>query len=177
MAGRDASHGRGEGVRVSWPSDDPDRGVRYARRFAELEASGADVHGEADFVASFRPASVLDAGCGTGRVSIELGRRGIDVCGVDRDGAMLAVARELAPHLRWEEADVTDASFDLGRRFAVVVAAGNGMIFLAPDSEGAALRNFARHLEPGGSLITGFQLTGGLTVDTYDELASAAGLE
>jgi hypothetical protein len=52
------------------------------------------------------------------------------------------------------------------------------MIFLAPDSEGAALRNFARHLEPGGSLVTGFQLqTGGLAIDTYDELASAAGLE
>jgi SAM-dependent methyltransferase len=163
---------------VSWPSDDPERGVRYARRFADLEASGANVHGEADFVASLAPASALDAGCGTGRVAIELARRGIDVWGVDRDGAMLAIARERAPHLRWEEADVADASFDLGRRFAVVVAAGNVMIFLAPDSEGAALRNFARHLEPGGALVTGFQLqTGGLAIDTYDELASAAGLE
>jgi SAM-dependent methyltransferase len=162
---------------VSW-SDDPDRGVRYAKRFADLEASGVEVHGEADFVAALTPSSVLDAGCGTGRVAIELARRGIDVCGVDRDAEMLSVARTLAPQLRWEEADVADPSFELGVRFAVVVAAGNVMIFLSPGSEGAALRGLARHLEPGGALVAGFQLqAGGLTLDAYDDLARAAGVE
>ena len=58
----------------SWSQDDPKRGQRYAERFDRLEASGASVHGEADFVAALHPASVLDAGCGTGRVGIELGR-------------------------------------------------------------------------------------------------------
>ena len=40
------------------------------------------------------------------------------------------------------------------------------------------MANMARHLKPGGVLIAGFQLQPGrLTIDRYDEMASAAGLE
>ena len=42
---------------------------------------------------------VLDAGCGTGRVAIELARRGIEVVGVDADPDMLERARRRAPQL------------------------------------------------------------------------------
>ena len=161
----------------SWSQDDPLRGVRYAERFDQLEASGASVHGEADFVAALHPASVLDAGCGTGRVGIELGRRGLDVCGVDRDTAMLAVARERSPELGWFEADLAAPDLDLGRRFDVVVAAGNVMIFVDAGTEGAVVANLARHLEADGALVAGFQLEPrGLTLARYDEVASAAGL-
>ena len=68
-------------------------GAEYQRRFDELAASGVDVHGEATFVAAYGPATVLDAGCGTGRVAIELARRDIEVVGVDTDPSMLAEAR------------------------------------------------------------------------------------
>ena len=153
------------------------RGQRYAERFDRLEASGASVHGEADFVAALHPASVLDAGCGTGRVGIELGRRGLDVCGVDRDTAMLAVARERSPEVVWFEADLAAPDLDLGRRFDVVVAAGNVMIFVDAGTEGAVVANLARHLEADGALVAGFQLEPrGLTLARYDEVASAAGL-
>jgi SAM-dependent methyltransferase len=160
---------------VSWRSGDPEHALRYAQRFADLEASGVDVHGEADFVAAYGPSSVLDAGCGTGRVAIELGRRGLDVWGVDRDAAMLDVARRAAPQLSWVEGDLADPALDLGRRFGLVVAAGNVMIFVAPGTEGAVVRTMARHLEPGGLLVAGFQLHG-LEVAQYDDLATAAGL-
>src|SRR3954467_393192 len=50
---------------VSWDGDS------YQERFDRLAAAGADVHGEAAFVVSYEPASVLDAGCGTGRVAAE----------------------------------------------------------------------------------------------------------
>ena len=161
----------------SWSQDDPKRGQRYAERFDRLEASGASVHGEADFVAALHPASVLDAGCGTGRVGIELGRRGLDVCGVDRDTAMLAVARERSPEVGWFEADLAAPDLDLGRRFDVVVAAGNVMIFVDAGTEGAVVANLARHLEADGALVAGFQLEPrGLTLARYDEVASAAGL-
>lgn len=161
----------------SWSQDDPKRGQRYAERFDRLEASGASVHGEADFVAALHPASVLDAGCGTGRVGIELGRRGLDVCGVDRDPAMLAVARERSPEVGWFEADLAAPDLDLGRRFDVVVAAGNVMIFVDAGTEGAVVANLARHLEADGALVAGFQLEPrGLTLARYDEVASAAGL-
>lgn len=161
----------------SWSQDDPLRAVRYQERFARLEASGASVHGEADFVAALHPSSVLDAGCGTGRVGIELGRRGLDVCGVDRDPAMLAVARERSPEVGWFEADLAAPDLDLGRRFDVVVAAGNVMIFVDAGTEGAVVANLARHLEADGALVAGFQLEPrGLTLARYDEVASAAGL-
>ena len=66
----------------------------YATRWDRLAASGAAVHGEADLIAGYAPRSVLDAGCGAGRVAIELSHRGIEVVGVDLDDDMLARARE-----------------------------------------------------------------------------------
>ena len=57
------------------------QGDDYQAQFDRLAASGQDVHGEATFVRAYSPASVLDAGCGTGRVAIELARHGIEVVG------------------------------------------------------------------------------------------------
>lgn len=119
--------------------------------------------------------SVLDAGCGTGRVAIELDRRGIEVVGVDLDPGMLATARRKAPELTWIEDDL--ATVTLNRRFDVVVMAGNVMIFLTPGSEGAVVANLARHLAPGGALVAGFQLLPGrLALGAYDRHAAEAGL-
>ena len=72
-------------------------GDAYDATYERRAAAGENVHGEADFVERFAPASVLDAGCGTGRVGRELARRGRDVVGVDLDPAMLATARQKAP--------------------------------------------------------------------------------
>jgi len=150
-------------------------GEVYDATYERRAAAGENVHGEADFVERFAPASVLDAGCGTGRVGRELARRGMDVVGVDLDPEMLAQARRRAPNVDWRLADLVTA--DLGRSFDAVVMAGNVMIFLAPGSEPAAVANIARHLEPGGLLIAGFQIMRGrLTVERYDEIASLAGL-
>src|SRR5579863_6979176 len=71
----------------------------YDDAWKRLEAGGHNPHGEADFVVSLRPTSVLDAGCGTGRVAIELARRGLDVVGVDLDPVMLRQAEAKAPEL------------------------------------------------------------------------------
>ncbi|MFP5319928.1 MAG: class I SAM-dependent methyltransferase [Acidimicrobiia bacterium] len=144
-----------------------------------MQARGENVHGEADFVTSLElprpPASVLDAGCGTGRVAAELARRGLDVVGVDVDPAMLAQARAKAPDLAWVEADL--AELDLGRTFDAVVLAGNVMIYVQPGTEGAVVAAMARHLAPGGALVAGFQLEAGrLDLAAYDAHAQAAGL-
>jgi SAM-dependent methyltransferase len=150
-------------------------GEDYDRRVAELAATGKPMHGEADLVTSFGPRSVLDAGCGTGRVAIELARRGVEVWGVDLDPSMLDVARRTAPDLEWVEDDL--ATLDLGRRFDLVVAAGNVMIFLAAGTEAEVVGALARHLHPGGRLVAGFQLgPGRLALDDYDGHARAAGL-
>jgi len=161
-----------------------------------MAARGENVHGEADFVEALvpAPASVLDAGCGTGRVAIELARRGFEVVGVDLDPAMLAQARAKAPDLPWVQADLatvdvstgagtafghaadTASGHPAGGGFDVVVLAGNVMIFVEPGTEAAVVANLARHLAPGGALVAGFQLDRGLDLATYDGHAVAAGL-
>jgi SAM-dependent methyltransferase len=160
-----------------WHQSDVPRGADYDRRFEDLAATGMDMHGEAALVASYGPATVLDAGCGTGRVAIELASRGYDVVGVDVDPAMLAAARSKAPSLTWAEADLTDPAFDLGRTFDVVVMAGNVLIFVPSGTEGEVIANTARHVAPGGRLVAGYSLRpGGLQPSGHDAYATAAGL-
>jgi SAM-dependent methyltransferase len=161
-----------------WMDAEVPRGADYDRRFEELAATGRDMHGEAAFVDSLGPGSVLDAGCGTGRVALELDRRGHPVVGVDLDPSMLEVGRRKAPHLTWVEGDLADPGLLPGRQFDLVVMAGNVLIFLAPRTEGLVMANVARLLASGGRAVSGYSLQpGGLTVATHDALARSAGLE
>jgi SAM-dependent methyltransferase len=151
-------------------------GDAYDATYERRAAAGENVHGEANFVERFGPASVLDAGCGTGRVGRELARRGLKVVGVDIDPAMLGTARNKAPAVDWRLGDL--ATVDLGRTFDAIVMAGNVMIFLQPGTEAAVVANMARHLAPGGVLIAGFQLMAGrLPLSAYDSACASAGLE
>lgn len=159
-----------------WLESDRPRGDEYDERFARLAAQGHDVHGEADLVASLGLHRVLDAGCGTGRVAMELASRGIDVVGVDLDAQMLAVARDKAPLIPWVEADL--AAVEIDRTFDGIVLAGNVMIFLTPKTEGVVVANLTRHLAEGGLLVAGFSLGDGrLTLEAYDAITARAGLE
>jgi SAM-dependent methyltransferase len=163
------------GAANRWLAESRGRSDTYDQRWEQLGAAGENVHGEADLVESLGPRSVLDAGCGTGRVAVELARRGLEVVGVDVDAAMLGKAQAKAPDLSWVEGDL--AVVDLGRTFDAVVAAGNVMIFLAPGTEARVVANLARHLRPGGVLVAGFSLEPGrLDLATYDAHAGAAGL-
>ena len=88
----------------------------YDQRWEDLAASGAEVHGEADLVDALArelvggpPGPILDAGCGTGRVAIELARRGWVTVGVDVDPALLDRARTKAPDLEWRLGDPPDS--------------------------------------------------------------------
>ena len=159
-----------------WISTRVRDGDSYDAVYEQRAAAGDDVHGEANFLGRYSLASVLDAGCGTGRVTRELAARGLDVAGVDLDPVMLATGMRKAPQLAWLVADLE--TVDLGRTFDAVLMAGNVMIFLTPGSEGRVLANLARHLSPGGLLIAGFQLRpAALSLRSYDELAAVAGLE
>lgn len=178
-------------------------GEAYDARFAALAAAGADVHGEASFVAALvpPPARILDAGCGTGRVAIRLAELGYDCVGIDVDEGMLAQARRGAPHLTWLLADLVDLA-DLAdgaegadgagavqvagtQGFDLVVAAGNVIPLVAPGTEEAVVAGLARLLAPAGSLVAGFGLTPGylpiaeapVTLGGYDAMCAAAGLD
>jgi SAM-dependent methyltransferase len=149
-------------------------GHDYQARFDRLAADGVDVHGEATFLRRFALRSVLDAGCGTGRVAIELARHGIDVVGVDVDASMIAEARRRAPQLSWVQADLTTLSLD--RRFDVVVLAGNVPLFTPPGTHDALVRSCAAHVAPTGMLVAGFQLDRGYSLVDFDASCAAAGL-
>ena len=150
------------------------RGADYDERWARMAAAGKSIHGEADFICRFSPRSVLDAGCGTGRVGIELAARGIEVVGVDLDAPMIEQARVKAPDLEWVQHDLIDV--DLGREFEVVAMPGNVMIFVHPGTEAAVVANLARHVSVGGVLIAGFQLGRPYGSDDYERDCAAAGL-
>ena len=150
-------------------------GSAYQARFDDLEQSGMKVHGEVDFVTRFAPRRVLDAGCGTGRVGIELARRGVEVAGVDANRSMLEEARRRRPDLRWIEADL--ARLDLGETFDVVVLAGNVPLFCPPEDRSALVASCAAHVDGGGLLIAGFQLDGDYRLEDWDGACTAAGLE
>ncbi|MCZ9354700.1 methyltransferase domain-containing protein [Streptomyces mutabilis] len=163
-------------------------GEEYAARFAELAERGQDVHGEARLCATLVPpgARVLDAGCGTGRVLIQLAQLGYDGVGVDQDASMLAVARRDAPRLTWLQADLADFDPDAagaGSGFDLVVAAGNVFPLLAPGTESAVAARLAQALRPGGLLVAGFGLDKehlpvppSLTLADYDAHCAEAGL-
>lgn len=153
----------------------------YDVKWQRMADAGIDPHGEVAFVQRFEPTSVLDAGCGTGRVAIELASRGVEVVGTDLDDAMLAVARNKAPDIEWIAADLAtlDIVGDNGERraFDVVVMAGNVMIFVAPGTESTVVERLAAHLAAGGTLIAGFQLGRGYDADAFTADCKDAGLE
>ena len=164
-----------------WQKSSAPRGDDYDARWKSLAAAGQNIHGEADLVESVLResggTSVLDAGCGTGRVAIELASRGFSVTGVDADAGMLAAARAKAPELRWIEADLADLASAGVDRVNLVLLAGNVMIFLEPGTEPQVVAGLAGRLTPGGLLVAGFSvLPDRLSLDTYDQAADAAGL-
>ena len=145
----------------------------YDARWAAIAAEGGNPHGEADLVRSLGPHRVLDGGCGTGRVGIELARHGITVLGVDPDPDMIAAARAKAPGIEWLQLDLAD--LERPERFDVVVLAGNVVPYAGRRAELVAA--CARHLVEGGLLVAGFQLQDGWpTPAEYDAWCAAAGL-
>jgi SAM-dependent methyltransferase len=156
-------------------------GRAYQARFDQLARQGHDMHGEADLVWSYSPTSVLDAGCGTGRVAIELTRRGVSCTGVDRDESMLAEARRRSGDLsgdgtsvEWICSDLI--GMDLGHRFDLVVMAGNVALFTATDQRVDMVSSVAGHVAPGGRLVAGFQTDQGFDLADYDSACARAGL-
>jgi predicted TPR repeat methyltransferase len=163
-------------------------GEEYAARFEKLAATGKDMHGEASMCDRLVPpgARILDAGCGTGRVSVRLAELGHDLVGVDVDESMLAVARRTAPDLVWVAGDLAALPAQVRERapYDLVVMAGNVVPLLAPGTLDAALAGLAAVLASGGVLVAGFgldaaHLPGGCPVtplQDYDAAAERAGL-
>ena len=97
--------------------------------------------------------SVLDAGCGPGRHSLALARRGIDVVGVDLSPDFIELAQADAPaNARFEVHDIRALPFDAEFDAVLCLCQGGfGLLGGGPD-EAVAMQALARALKPGGRL-------------------------
>ncbi|KPI28852.1 Methyltransferase type 11 [Actinobacteria bacterium OK074] len=102
---------------------------------------------------------VADLGCGPGYVTAYLGELGLAAFGVDASSAMVELAREAYPGVR----------FDVGAMDALDIADGAlggvlsrwSIIHTPPPELPAILREFERALAPGGHLLIGFSASEG----------------
>jgi SAM-dependent methyltransferase len=94
--------------------------------------------------------SVLDVGCGVGRVASLLDQRGFDVTGIDVSEPLVEKARSLFPDIDFRVGDVRDTAFD-AESFDYAVFSYYGLDYLLPKAERVrALRELYRVLKPAG---------------------------
>ncbi|HEX5461164.1 MAG TPA: methyltransferase domain-containing protein [Steroidobacteraceae bacterium] len=103
-----------------------------------------------------RPGSTaLDVGCGVGRWSLELARRGHEVTGVDLSPRMVerATARAQDAGLTCQFATGNATTLALDRKFDVVLCVTVLQHIMEPEAAQTAVERLAAHLAPGGELV------------------------
>ncbi|MBK8976160.1 MAG: class I SAM-dependent methyltransferase [Planctomycetes bacterium] len=121
---------------------------------AELNAREAELICE---LAALGPGRrVLDAGCGHGRIALELARLGCDVVGIDRSAVFVERARHDAAAsglggLHFEVGDLR--ALEAEREFDAVVHWFTSFGYQDDPSDRALLARFLRALLPGGRLV------------------------
>ena len=123
-------------------------------------------------LASAAGGAVLDVGCGTGRVALDLASRGHDVVGVDADPELVRLMAERARERSLPVRAVTgDArSLDLGRHFPLAILPMQvAQLLGGAPGRASMLAAMRRHLEPGGVLAVAL-------ADPFDGIPAAEAL-
>ncbi len=127
--------------------------------------------------------SILDVGCGTGRHSVELARRGYSVTGLDLSSEMLARAKAAAEtagvDVEWLRSDAT--RFSLSPRYDAALCLCEGAFGLLGSGDDpiaqplAILCNISRSLKPGAkALLTVLSATAMIRRHTDDDVAQGS---
>lgn len=132
----------------------------YAEKY-EHENFTRGTLGECDFIekeAGYeRGLRILDVGCGTGRHSLELKRRGYHIVGVDLSENMLSKAREKARaeglEIEFLQADARDLPFNEEFDLAIMLCEGGFPLMETDEMNYAILRSATRALKAPGKLI------------------------
>lgn len=131
----------------------------YAARLPDTRAEApidlAMVDAFAAAVTSGEDPRVLDAGCGTGRMSRYLADRGCLVSGVDLSSGMVTMARRDHPDLAFAVGSLSGMPH-ADDQFAGVML-WYSIIHTPPTGQERIFAEAARVLRPGGHLLVGFQ--------------------
>jgi 2-polyprenyl-3-methyl-5-hydroxy-6-metoxy-1,4-benzoquinol methylase len=117
--------------------------------------------GEVDFIEKEinfkKEARILDIGCGTGRHSHELARRGYDVSGIDLSPSMIKKAKELAQKenliIEFQVKDARDFNFRESFDLAIMLCEGAFPLMESDEMNYSILQNAHGSLRSGGRLI------------------------
>lgn len=132
----------------------------YARKYDEEDFVRGTV-GECDFVEKElgydRSRKILDIGCGTGRHSVELAKRGYEVTGIDLSLAQLARAKEKAKELdlkvEFQKMDARKLSFLEEFESALMLCEGAFPLMETDEMNYEILRSMTKALKPQGKAI------------------------
>ncbi|MGD9731963.1 MAG: class I SAM-dependent methyltransferase [Desulfamplus sp.] len=118
--------------------------------------------GECDFIEQEidknKAVKILDIGCGTGRHSIELAKRGYEVVGIDLSESQLAKAKEKASSFSnlkvlFEQKDAREPHFANEFDLAIMLCEGGFSLMENDEMNFAILKNAAAALKPDGKFI------------------------
>lgn len=121
-----------------------------------------------------RTRTVLDLGCGTGRMLAELRGHGVAGTGIDLQPRLITWAQRTHPALRLHVGDLRTAR--LGATFDLVTCVGNTLSYLHTETElAAAFDTMRAHSHPGTLLVLATLTGAGLDVHGRSEVATALG--
>lgn len=132
----------------------------YAEKY-DNEVFTQGTIGECDFIENEmgcdKSARILDVGCGTGRHSIELSKRGYTVTGIDLSESQLARAREKAKSAKliidFRKQDARDLPFNAEFDVAIMLCEGGFPLMETDEMNFEILKNVAKSLKIGGKFI------------------------
>ncbi|MDI5979856.1 class I SAM-dependent methyltransferase [Amycolatopsis magusensis] len=141
--------------------------TRYAQHFTDtLRDRPLERALLAAFAESVRAGEgeVVDLGCGPGHITAHLGRLGLRAFGVDASPAMIGLAREAYPELRFEVGSM--AALNIADGTLGGVLSRSSIIHIPPQDLPAVVAEFARVLAPGGQLLISCFATDDPTIPT-----------
>ncbi|WP_042420497.1 class I SAM-dependent methyltransferase [Streptacidiphilus anmyonensis] len=128
---------------------------RYAEQFrdtlSDRPLERALLRAFAELVRTNGIGEVADLGCGPGQITAHLGGLGLKAFGVDASPAMVRLAREAHPGLRFEHGSM--AALDIADGSLGGVLARWSVIHTPPEGLPAVLAEIGRVLAPGGHLL------------------------
>ena len=132
----------------------------YANKY-DKECFVQGTPGECDFIEEElnhdKKIRIIDVGCGTGRHSIELSKRGYSVTGIDLSESQLAKAKEKAKqfnlNIDFQKHDVRNLPFNEEFNAGIMICEGGFPLMETDEMNFEILKNVTKALKDNGKLI------------------------